>query len=341
MTSPANAGGHTAHRRPEEEARSLRLEAVLRASGLRPTHPPVGIESHSNDTCLIDEAIHGAAVLRVCYRGDVDRLLREAAIGRLLPPSAGYPDVLGAGETSTGDMRLTWSLTRRLRGSSLLDAWASLSPDERRHAVHSTARALRALHGWRPPADLPTRLSWPATESLTSPTLVIGASIHPVPAARAGRLIDALAENPVVDRHLIAAVRATFERLRHLAPVVDDPSTGGLIHGDLQLSNIWWSERGEAGLIDLEWVRFAPSWMDVARLQDNTDVDAANGVDAHAVFLGGLEAEYPELFAVDRFDERIRLLCLVFQVRQALISPPIPGVPLPPDHPIRMLERMV
>lgn len=141
---------------------------------------------------------------------------------------------------------------------------------------------------------------------------------------------------------MIDAVEREIQRLGHLAPILDDPSSiGGLIHGDLQLSNIWLDECGEARLIDLEWARFAPAWMDVARLRDNADTDAARGLDVHGAFIGRLEEEYPSLVAIDRFDDRIRLVCLVFQVRQALISPPVPGMPLAADHPIRILEHMV
>lgn len=57
-----------------EGDRARRLDSVLRASGLNPTGPPSEIESHSNDTYLIDDPMHGASVLRICYRGDIDRL---------------------------------------------------------------------------------------------------------------------------------------------------------------------------------------------------------------------------------------------------------------------------
>lgn len=333
------ARGPQVHDRVADGDRARRLHVVLRASGLQPVRPPSGVESYSNDTYLIEDPIHGASVLRICYRGDVDRLPREAVIGRHLPPEVGYPDVLGSGETSTSDMRLTWSLTRQLSGSTLMDAWPELSSDERRQAARSTSHALRAFHMWRPPNELSSSLAWPSPAALTTPELLIGASIHPLPIERAGQLIDELRTRVGVEGAMVDAVERAIERLGHLAPVLDDPSIGGLIHGDLQLSNIWLSDRGEAGLIDLEWARFAPAWMDVARLRDNAD--AAEGFDAHGAFVGWLEEEYPDLFAIDRFDDRIRLLCLVFQVRQALISPPVPGMPLAVDHPIRMLERLV
>jgi aminoglycoside phosphotransferase (APT) family kinase protein len=185
-------------------------------------------------------------------------------------------------------------------------------------------------------------LSWPIPEELTTRELVIGASIHPLPIARVRRLIAELAEVEGVDGSLVTAASAAIERLCHLAPTFDDPSTSNLVHGDLQLSNIWWNDEGKAGLIDLEWIRFAPAWVDLARLQDNADADAAEGLTMHAEVIGWLREEYPDLFGVDRLKDRIRFLCLAFFVRQALIQPPpSPPAPLAPDHPLRLLEQLV
>lgn len=342
MTQHAGARGHDVHGRSAAHDPELRLSAVLLASGLSPRRPPAGVESHSNDTYLIDDPVHGPSVLRICYRGDVGRLLRETAIGDHLPPEVGYPEVLGAGETFVGRWRLTWSLTRQLRGSTLMDAWPGLSGEERRRAAHSTSDALRALHGWRPAREVIAALEWPLPDTLTTSELVIGASLHPLPMERARLLFAALATRSDVDRALVDAARDATERLGHLAPDLDDPAPGQLIHGDLHLSNIWWSDRGKAGLIDLEWVRFAPPWVDLARLQENADADLAEGNTAHVDFMHWLEEDYPRLFAVDRLADRIRLCCLVFQVRQALIWSPLPSNPaIQPDHPLRMLERLV
>jgi len=315
---------------------------VLLASGLNPTRPPVGIESHSNDTYLIDDPVHGPSVLRICYRGDPGRLLREVAIAGHLPPEVGYPEVFGSGETSVDDLRLTWSLTRQLRGSTMMEAWPGLSGEERRQAARSTSDAVRALHAWRPDREVVAALEWPSPDTLTTPELVIGASLHPLPIERARLLIGALATRSDVDCSLVNAARDAIERLGHLAPELDDPAPGQLIHGDLHLSNIWWSDRGKAGLIDLEWVRFAPPWVDLARLRENADADLTEGGTAHVDFMHWLEEDYPRLFAVDRLADRIRLCCLVFQVRQALIWGPVTsntGIAL--DHPLRMLERLV
>lgn len=342
MIANEDARGPDVHGRPVTDDRSRRLEAVLVAAGLTPVGPPVIVESHSNDTYILDDRRFSASVLRICYRGDVERLLREAAVGRALPAAIGYPEVLGSGAVTLAGQRLTWSLTRRLTGTTLLDAWPSLSGVGRRNAARSVMHALRALHNWRPPDSLVADLSWPASGSLKTPTEVIGASMHPLPIERVHVLISALSRSEHVDPALILAASRTIARLRQLAPAVDDPATGGLIHGDMQLSNIWWNDRSEAGLIDLEWIRFAPPWVDLARIRDNADADATQGIEAHRDLLEWLRIDYPELFDVPDFDDRIRLLCLVFQVRQSLIWPvPSSGEEIAPDHPLRMIERLV
>lgn len=342
MTAHGEAHGRYVHGLPTDDDRSGRLDAVLKAAGLQPLGPPSGVESHSNDTWLIDDRRFDAAVLRICYRGDVDRLPREATIGRAVPTAVGYPAVLGSGETSVGDHRLTWSLARRLRGTTLLETWSGLSDAARRRAARSFAGALRAFHAWRPPAWLIADLSWPSSDELTTPERVIGATMHPLPIVRVRHLIEALSGVEGVDQSLVTAVSRIIERLGHLAPGFDDPSVGNLVHGDLQLSNIWLNEHGEAGLIDLEWVRFAPAWVDLARLLDNAAADAAEGLIRHGELLGWLREDYPELFDIDHLDDRLRFLCLAFQVRQALIwAAPSPPQRIAADHPLRMLERLV
>lgn len=223
-----------------------------------------------------------------------------------------------------------------------MDAWPGLSKAERRRAARSASDALRALRTWHPSDALSSSLTWPSTAELTTPELVIGASIHPVPIERASLLIDELRMRDGIDRAMVDASRSAIERLGHLAPVADDPLIGGLIHGDLHLSNIWWSDCGQAELIDFEWVRFAAAWMELARLRENADADEAEGLDAHIEFMGWLEEDYPELFAVDQLGDRIRLLCLAFQVRQSLIwPPPASESDMVADHPLRMLQRLL
>ena len=42
-----------------------------------------------------------------------------------------------------------------------------------------------------------------------------------------------------------------------------------MTHGDLHLDNIWWDGERVTGLLDLEWVRWGPGWIDLVSVRDN------------------------------------------------------------------------
>ena len=60
----------------DEVVARRRLSQVAKLAGLRLTGDEVFVESGSNDTWFLS----GDTVLQVCYRGDVDRLVREAEL---------------------------------------------------------------------------------------------------------------------------------------------------------------------------------------------------------------------------------------------------------------------
>jgi hypothetical protein len=67
-------------------------------------------ESWSNDTWLT-----GGSVLRVCWRGDRERLVREAMLLGSLPAAVPHASVLATGHADD----LTWMVLRRLPGERL------------------------------------------------------------------------------------------------------------------------------------------------------------------------------------------------------------------------------
>lgn len=83
-------------------------------------------ESWANDAWLT-----GGSVLRVCWRGDRERLVREATLLGSLPAAVPHATVVAAGRT--GD--LTWMVLRRLPGERLDLVWPTLSGREQRDAV--------------------------------------------------------------------------------------------------------------------------------------------------------------------------------------------------------------
>jgi hypothetical protein len=94
-----------------------RLGQVAKLAGLRLTGGEVFVESGSNDTWFLS----GEAVLQVCYRGDVDRLVREAELLAVLPGGVPAPAVLDYGR----DRLMSWLVVSRVRAATLWHAWRS------------------------------------------------------------------------------------------------------------------------------------------------------------------------------------------------------------------------
>src|SRR4051794_15027573 len=107
-----------------------RLKQVLSAGSLQPIGEPRRIESHSNDAWSFDDARLGPVVLRVSWRGDVERLRREVAVARHMPAGIRYPEVLGCGRADLAGFALSYSLTRRMTGSHLGHRWTSLTIEQ-------------------------------------------------------------------------------------------------------------------------------------------------------------------------------------------------------------------
>jgi hypothetical protein len=301
------------------------------------------MESYSNDVWCFDDVALGPVVLRVAWRGDVDRLEREAHVTESVPPSVRVPKVLGHGTTSLGEHRLGYTVTRRLEGGPLDAGWAALSDPQKRDAVTQVATMLRDLHRWRPPAPVAAVVRVRAELSgHVGITELLGADLNPLPIDRSVALAKHAATLPFVDPGLMADAIETLEGLRDLDPSVEDPTRHGLIHGDVQLSNLWRTATGELVLIDLEWVRFAPPLLDVQRLCQSADADVVTGSGEHPEILRWFVEDYPELGAGNRVRDRMRLYTLTFSIRHAIVAPTSPSdTDLPPDHVLYTIRRLV
>ena len=299
---------------------------------------PVLVESYSNDVWLLDLAGTGPAVLRVCWRGNRQRLLTESLLGGLLPAALGYPEVLASGQIESPE--LTWALTRRLNGTTVAEAWPVLSGPERRRACRDTAVMLRALHGWRPGPEVTSALLSQQHIDRTDPVQIVGTRINPLPLSDLTALATAAAGVPGVDQSLVAAVVAFLGRHRDLLPDFDEPS-GAVLHADLHLGNIWWDGSAASALIDFEFARLGPAWADLARIRDSVDSDQAEGRHGrHELLWQSLAEDYPELFAVPQLGTRIRACRLAYELRQLILWPP-PSDNSPADQPQAVLRGLL
>jgi hypothetical protein len=101
----------------DEVVARRRLGQVAKLAGLRLTGGEVFVESGSNDTWFLS----GETVLQVCYRGDVDRLVRAAELLAVLPDGVPGPAVLDHGR----DRLMSWMVVKRVHAGSLWRAWRS------------------------------------------------------------------------------------------------------------------------------------------------------------------------------------------------------------------------
>ena len=78
---------------------SPRLVVALREAGWTPQGAGVQVESYSNEVWLFDDV-----VVRICWRGDRQRLIREAAVLRALAETvaARRPALFGSAQAAPG-----------------------------------------------------------------------------------------------------------------------------------------------------------------------------------------------------------------------------------------------
>ena len=102
----------------------------------------------------------------------------------------------------------------------------------------------------------------------TDPQTVIGTTIVPLPLDRVRHLVAPAADHAPEHRTVVAEAWAWLIDHADLLPALDDP-TASVTHGDLHLDNVWWDGERVTGLLDLEWVRWGPAWVDLVSVRDN------------------------------------------------------------------------
>jgi len=333
-----------------------RLARVLRVARLPAAAAPVLLPSDSNDVWRI-----GPAVLRVCWRGDLGRFAREAAVTRALPAGVPYPEVLDTG--SEGD--LAWQVTRVVEGVPLATLWHGLSRVERRDAAHQIGQALAALHAHRFPADVVAELAAPRPVGDTSVSALVGADITLLPLRRAEGLLAAARHEGRADHALIDDVAARFRELADADPLGDvplaevsplaeaalaeaGPPVGALtcVHGDAHLANALWKDGRLTALLDFEWVRLGAPDLEIEPYL-RADATGLTDIERREV-LGWLAESYPAMFAVPDLVRRLWLYQIATGVRELFLDqsgqPPDDGaqcwlrrIVKSPDHLLRIL----
>lgn len=312
-----------------------RLARVLDLARLRDGGEAIALPSASNDAWHI-----GDQVVRVCWRGNTERLVREAALCAALPPEIRCPPVIAAGH----DGQIAWTVSRYTPGHPVSQIWPCLGHHEQRRLIEQVSTVLRTLHSWTPPAHVQRMLDDHANTVPTAPSDIIGLDICPLPARRALHLAAHAAADALVSRELAADAEAA---LRRLAP--SDPYRAGataVVHSDLNFSNILCDHDGRiTAVLDFEWARLGAPDQDLEPFL--RAVDWAGTADPEMIepaamrrIIGWIAEDYPDLLAHPDLLARLHLYQLAYTVRELYTwPPPDPDRQPAPDHPARLLRR--
>jgi len=300
----------TFERDPDEEvAARARLAVVALSLPGAGWADATWLPSDSNDAWRRDDA-----VLRICWRGDRERLRRETLLARDLPPEMLHPGVIAAGEHAG----MPWQLMRFVPGHRLADAWLTMEPRRLRTIVTQLAQLLQTLHAWNPTDAVRDSLA----EREASRDDPAEHNLLPLPVEQTVRLIDRIASLPYVDPTLVRAVERRLGLLADIDPFAR-AEPRAVVHGDAQVSNLVVDDHHIAALLDYEWCRMAPVdselaiWLHVLRITAITSPG-----NALPPVLRWLREDYPALFAHPDLEGRLWLYALAFTLRGLLVWPP-------------------
>jgi len=281
------------------------------------------IGGNSNDAWLFEDC-----VLRVCWRGDRDRITREAAVLESLPMSIPHPTLLDTGRT----VDLSWLVISRGPGVPL-DRDDADREGLIRDVTRGLSGALRQLHQWTPPTHVAALL-----EEVTRHDGGGSACAKEVVPTRVDDIIAVchdVAELRFVDPGLIRSAVERVEGLREFAPATSQ--SNAVVHGDPAWGNVLVHDGRLSAVIDFEWVRLGPIELELVV----------------PIFLGytfagfqrqvtWMREDYPELFAGEHFAQRMWLYQLSFAARGVLWWPPDSVEEhLTREHHLHNLRRLV
>lgn len=287
-----------------------RLVHVGRLARLSSVEDAVRAVSHSNDAWLL-----GDLVVRICWRGDTGRLLREATVLDHLPDNVPHAPVIDHG----ADDGIAWMLTGRVRGDILMDLWDGFDRSRRRMAIAQISEAFAALHAWNAPTAVRRVLTAHEHRRRTEPDDIVGAFLVPLPAPRLRRLVAACRERERVPEAVADDLIRLLAEVEPHDPFANPNEHVVVVHGDAHLRNVLWHDGRLAAVLDFEWVRLGASDLELeAWLR-------YGGEDIGDLFASFREA-YPVLFGHPALAERLRLYELAFLVRQTLAWPADEGL---------------
>jgi aminoglycoside phosphotransferase (APT) family kinase protein len=316
----------------DEAVARRRLDQVAKLAGLRLTGDEVFRESGSNDTWFLSEE----AVLRVCYRGDVDRMVREAELLAVLPDGVPGPVVLDHGR----DQLMSWMVIKRVHAGSLWKVWGSETGAVLRSYVSQLAQIMRNLHSWQPPARLLARYAAAeCPEAETDPVAIAASTLTPLFISQLGRLIEHARTATFSDQDVLDKIAAGLAEVA--AEITLSRDADVVLHGDCTSSNILIEDGRIVALLDFEWSRRGPRDIELTLPAFSAWVDGQEPGSGRPRVLPWLAEFYPELFDVPGSAQRLWFYRVGFALRGLIHWPAFAPEPeLPKNHGLRQLRHL-
>lgn len=311
-----------------EPAAGWRLDQLRDLLPVRVPRRPEFIGGNSNDAWLFDDV-----VLRVCWRADRGRLIREARLVDALPAAVPHAPVVASGRTG----QLSWMLSARMPGRSIESLAATLTEFELRDLFAEVAGILAALHDWVPPPGITALVGDRPELDPTDPMAIWAADLIPLPASHALALVDLAKGLDHVDPTLIDAAADRIRSLGHVDPLAGRQS---IVHSDATVGNFLVHKGQITAMLDFEWARVGPPDLELVSLVRMAQRDPASG--SPLPHLSWLATDYPAMFDVADLDERLWLGELGYILRGVIWWPPDqPESRLDPSHHVHTLRRLV
>ncbi len=305
-----------------------RARQALRDAGLPETGKMVSASSTRNEVVIC-----GDYVVRT-NREPNQRLLREAAICRVLPPRPWTPRVLAHG----GEIGADFLIVARRPGQPLSRAWPGMTKTLRKRAILQLAAALNDLHATSTPRSIPdlTRSTHLLDPNCLNPLMPI---LMQVEQLRRNRYFDQSLLNDV--DHLI----------HEIGDALADYSQARMIHGDLSFENVLWDGDQITALLDFEWSRGAPPGLDLDVLfrycalpfvHVPEQFASEQRAEDYRSVPNWLAEAMPELFETPRLADRMKLFALAFDMNELAEEPPTKRRhELGPLHPMNRLANLL
>jgi aminoglycoside phosphotransferase (APT) family kinase protein len=316
----------------DEVVARRRLGQVAKLAGLRLTGDEVFVESGSNDTWFLS----GEAVLQVCYRGDVDRLVREAELLAVLPASVPGPAVLDYGR----DRLLSWIVVKRVHAGSLWHAWPGETGAVLRSYVWQLAEIMRSLHSWQPPGPVLARyVAAECPQAETDPVAIAASTLTPLSASQLGLLIEHARAATFTDQNVLDTIAARLAEVAARITISRDADV--VLHGDCTPANVLVQDGRVVALLDFEWSRRGPRDIEVTLPAFSAWAVGQEPGSGGPRILPWLAEFYPELFDVPDFEQRHWFYRVGFALRGLIHWPAFAPEPeLPKGHGLRQLRHL-